>query len=154
MQDHLLHRFTLVALAGVLACSGGGTGPSASDVPAPPDNEMPGPTVAEVAGNYGAKLFMTTSDGVTTDQIAAGVTLTLALTARGTTTGQLLVPVSAGGNGIPVDLAGTWELTGTTVRFIQAAETFVGRITFVAAPRQLSGEATIGATMFEVALTK
>jgi hypothetical protein len=46
------------------------------------------------------------------------------------------------------------EFTGTTVRFIQAAGAFVGRITFVATPRQPSGEATIGGTTFLVVLTK
>jgi hypothetical protein len=154
MQRHPLRFFTLVALVGVLACAGGSTGPSANDVPTPPERDVPGPSVAEVAGNYGVKTLMTTRDGVTTDQIAAGVTLTLTLTSRGATSGQLLVPVEAGGTGVPLDLSGIWELSGTTVRFVQAAESFVGRIPFQATPRQLAGEATIEGTSFEVVLTK
>jgi hypothetical protein len=146
MQSVAIRFITLVALVGALGCAGDGVGPSATGM-------EDRPTV-DVAGSYGAKTIMTTRDGVTTDQIAAGVTLTLVLSSRGTTSGELLVPASAGGTGVPVDLTGTWELAGTTVRFIQAAETFLGRIPFVVSPRQLAGEATIGGTAFQVVLTR
>lgn len=146
MQSVAIRFITLVALVGALGCAGDGVGPSAT--------EMEDRPTVDVAGSYGAKTIMTTRDGVTTDQIAAGVTLTLVLSSRGTTSGELLVPASAGGTGVPVDLTGTWELAGTTVRFIQAAETFLGRIPFVVSPRQLAGEATIGGTAFQVVLTR
>lgn len=146
MPSVAIRFISLLALTGVLGCAGPAVGPSATEK----DTE-PG---VDVAGSYGAKTIMTTRDGVTTDQVAAGVTLTLVLTERGTTSGQLLVPADAGGTGVPVDLTGAWELEGNTVRFVQAAETFLTRIPFQAAPRQLAGEATIGGTGFQVVLTR
>lgn len=146
MQPKAYRFITLLALAGALGCAGSGVGPTTSE-----GDPGPGP---DVAGSYGAKTFMTTRAGVRTDQLAAGVTLTLVLTERGTTSGQLLVPTAAGGTGVPVDLTGTWGLEGDRVRFIQAAETFVSRIPFLVSPRQLAGEATVGGTVFEVVLTR
>ena len=146
MQPMAYRFITLLALAGALGCAGSGVGPATSE-----GDPGPGP---DVAGSYGAKTIMTTRDGIRTDQIAAGVTLMLVLTERGTTSGQLLVPTDAGGDGAPVDLTGIWELEGDTVRFVQATETFVSRIPFLVSARQLAGEATVGGTVFEVVLTR
>lgn len=146
MQSVAIRFITLLALAGALGCAGADVGPSGREM----DTE-PG---MDVAGSHGARTIMTARDGVTIDQIAAGVTLTLVRTERGTTSGQLVVPADAGGTGVPVDLTGTGELEGNTVRFVQAAESFVGRIPFLASPRRLAGEATIGGTEFPVVLTR
>ena len=43
----------------------------------------------DVAGSYSAIVFETTTDGSTTDQLAAGASISLVLAADETTTGQL-----------------------------------------------------------------
>ena len=47
-----------------------------------------------VVGTYTATQLTTTTGGVTTNQLAAGATITLVLGADGTTVGRLFVPAS------------------------------------------------------------
>jgi len=128
----------LVAAAGV-ACSG----------------DVVTPTTTTVAGAYTATVFTTTTGGITTDQLAAGSSLALSLTAAGAVTGRLFVPGGAeGGGNLDADMVGTWTLTGSTVDFNQAADTFVRDMSFVATENRLTGDATFGGTNVHVVLTK
>ena len=113
------------------------------------------PTTANVAGAYTATAFTTTIGGVTTNQLAGGASLTMTLATTGTITGRLFVPGAAeGGGNLDSDMAGTWTLTGSTVQFTQAADTFVRDMSFVASENRLTGDATFSGTRIHVVLTK
>ena len=80
------------------------------------------PTVANVAGSYVALSFTVTSSVGTTDLLALGSTVTVALAADGTTTGRLFVPGGAeGGGDLDEDLAGTWTLAGNDTLVVTRA---------------------------------
>jgi hypothetical protein len=113
------------------------------------------PSLTNVAGDYTATTLTTTSGGVTTNQLAGGASLTIALAPNGTTTGHLFVPGGAeGGGDFDADMAGTWTLTGSTVAFAQTADTFIRDMPFTAARNQLSGNATFSGTTIRVTLSK
>ena len=83
-------------------------------------------TQSNVAGTYSATRLETVTGGVTTDQLAAGATLTLALAANGSVTGRRSVPNGdEGGGNLDESMAGTWVLSGGSVTFSQTADTFV-----------------------------
>ena len=144
MRLHRTRFIILAAVAGLLACAAAGAGAGAAT----------GPSASDVAGAYFVKTFSTTTDGVTTDQLAAGATLTLTLRPDGTTTGHLFIPVHDRLPDLEADMAGTWTLTGDTVRFEQNADTFVRQLPFQIGPDRLDGEATIGPTTLHVSLTR
>jgi len=113
------------------------------------------PTVADMAGTYSATTFTSTNGATTTDHLAVGGSLTLTLGPDGTTTGRLFVPAGAeGGGDLDADMAGTWTLTGSTVDFAQAADTFVRDMTFTAEPNRLRGSATFSGTTIRVVLER
>lgn len=86
---------------------------------------------SSVAGTYLARSFVTTSSaGQITNQLASGSDVQLTLRSDGTTTGQLHVAASGSVPAFDADMAGTWTLTGNTVTFTQAADTFVRNMTF------------------------
>ena len=129
----------LLVIAGILACGDDGFSPS----------------IENVAGDYTATSFTTTSGGVTTDLLDDGASLTLTLASNGATTGHLFVPgAGEGGGDLDADLTGTWTLTGSTVAFAQIADTFVRDMPFTAAENRLQGEATFAGTLVRVTLTK
>lgn len=74
---------------------------------------------------YGTLTFTTTANGATADQLARGAQVQLALAPGGATTGRLVVPNDEANAGIDADLAGTWTLSGTTLRLQHAADTFL-----------------------------
>lgn len=92
------------------------------------------PTVDSVAGAYSATLFL--AEG--TDVLAAGGSLTLALTPSGEVDGQLVIPASVGGP-LDADMAGTYQLMGNNISFDQAADTFVRDATWTWSDGELSG---------------
>lgn len=100
------------------------------------------PTEETVAGAYTAAAFQITTGGITTDLLALGATVTVTLSPDGTTEGRLFVP--GGNNGADLDesLAGTWSLTGSTVTFSGAGDTFVRDVEFTAGRNTLTGEGT------------
>src|SRR6266704_1026090 len=113
------------------------------------------PSVMDVAGSYTATTFTSTTAGTATDQLAQGAPFIVTLAADGSTTGRLFVPGGAeGGGDLDADMAGTWTLTGRTVRFAQTADTFVHDMPFTAEPTRLSGEATFQGTTIRVILRK
>jgi hypothetical protein len=136
MRTQLCAARTLVAslfIATALAC---GDGPTA-------------PSVNAVAGTYTATRLRTTEGGTTTDQLAAGASITLTLNANGTTSGQFTVPGELNAN-----LAGTWTLNGTTVELSHSADTFLRDTSFEVRNNTLVGDETFGSTRVEVTLTK
>jgi hypothetical protein len=84
------------------------------------------PTMANVAGTYVATVLHGPGD----DILAEGGSLTLVLDASGSVTGSFFVPASLGGP-TTLDMAGTFSLTGSTVRFSQAADSFVRDVDWI-----------------------
>jgi hypothetical protein len=103
----------LIGVAAMIACGSDSTGP-------------PSPLV----GSYNAVEFTTTGSSGQTNQILAGSTLSINLSANGSTTGHLHIAASGGTAAFEADMAGTWAQTGSSVKFSQAADTFVKNMTF------------------------
>ena len=113
------------------------------------------PTTENVAGDYRLQALVTMSGGVWTDWRAAGATFTIALAPNGTTSGHVFIPGSDdGGGGFSVDLAGRWALSGETVTFAQAADSFVREMAFVVGENLLTGDHTFAGTRVKVVLVK
>jgi hypothetical protein len=113
------------------------------------------PTSTDVAGSYAATTFTTTANGTTTDHLAAGASFALTLDPNGGTTGRLFIPGAAeGGGDLDADMVGTWTLSGSTVTFTQAADTFVRDMAFSVEQNRLRGDATFGDTRIRVVLDK
>jgi hypothetical protein len=135
MQRHAVRLLVLLAVGPVLACSDSSTPTS------PPDP----------VGGYSATEFTTTANGVTVDQLAEGVTLTLTLAADGSTGGALFVP-AAGQS--PLDLTGTWTRKGTTVTFHHPLQTFLDVLPFDLVDKQLTAEGQVGPNFIRVTLSR
>jgi hypothetical protein len=113
------------------------------------------PTVDEVAGTYQATTFTFDGGSGPTDLLAIGASVTITLAPDGTSSGRMLVPgVAEGGGDLDADLAGTWTLSGTTVTFDQAADTFMRDVTFTAEPSRLRAQGTFGEEVVVLVLTK
>jgi hypothetical protein len=119
------------------------------------DDDGFSPTVDDVAGSYTASAFTLTSGNGEFDLLAFGATVTATLDADGTTTGRLQVPGGVGGApAVDEDLAGTWSLSGTTVRFSPSASTLLSDVDFAAGPNTLTGEGTYQGAVLRLVLTK
>jgi hypothetical protein len=116
------------------------------------------PTRQSVAGSYTATTFTTTAGGTTggsvTNVLSQGGVLQLTLAASGTSTGRLLIPTAVAGAAVDASMAGTWTLSGDTVRFTQAADTFVRDTPFLVRGNTLVGDRTFGTTRIQVTLRK
>lgn len=129
----------LAALAAPLACGGDPVEPS----------------LAAVAGAYTATAFTVTERGATTDLLAGGASLQLALAADRSVTGRLLIPDGdEGGGDLDAPMTGTWTLSGSVVRFEQSADTFVRDMPFTVSAAGLSGDATFGDARVRVTLQR
>jgi hypothetical protein len=111
------------------------------------------PSVATVAGTYNASLFTATTSGTPVNLLALGATVHVVLNPDGTTTGHLFVP-DLGQGEVDADLTGTWTLSGSTVTFSQAADTFIRDVEFTAAQNSLESEGTFEGTTLRLALAK
>ena len=99
------------------------------------------PSVRAVAGTYTATRLATTTNGVTTDELAAGMSIEITLNPDGTTTGMMVVP------GKPnEDLTGTWSLNGAAVRLNHSADTFLRDMTLAVRGNTLVGDQVFGGT--------
>lgn len=110
----------------------------------PSDPEI---SMASVAGDYvaggshGALDVTTIANGESTDWLAAGASVELALDVDGTTTGQIMIPgAGEGGLDFTADLAGHWTLDGEIVRFQHAADTFIRDMDFEVVGSTLVGD--------------
>ena len=113
------------------------------------------PTVETVAGSYTASLLTLSSTVGTTDLLALGSTVAITLAVGGTTSGRLFVPGGADdGSDLDVDLAGTWALSGSTVTFQQAGDTFIRDVEFTAGPNELNGEGMFSGAIIRLVLGK
>ncbi len=113
------------------------------------------PTVENVAGSYSASTFTYRTDAGTTDLLAAGAVVSIDLAEDGTTTGEIFVEDGGeGGGDLEADLAGTWTLSGSTVTFDQAADTFIRDLEFTAGEDVLDGEDTFDDVTIQLVLSR
>ena len=148
-----LSAVALLATAPLLTCCGNSTAPQ------PPASQLvAGSYVAEQSGAgapaYGTLTFTTTTGGAATDQLARGARVQLALAPGGTTTGRLLVPGEGATAGLDADLAGTWTLSGTTVRVQHAADTFLRDMPLTTSGDRLTGDATFSGVRVRLILQR
>lgn len=128
----------LVLLAGAtLACSDS-TGPLSP---------------ADPVGTYTATQFTTTFNGETIDQLAQGVSITVALAADGTVTGTLAVPIPDEVT-VPLQLAGTWTRQGADLRFDLFPDTFLDLLPFQQDGTRLVAEGVVGPGTIRVTLSR
>ena len=118
------------------------------------DKETTGLTQQSVAGTYVATTLLTTTGGVTTNQLAAGTTITLILGADGTTSGRLFVPASTAPQ-VDQQLTGTWTFfNATDIDLSSNTDTFLRDMLFTVTGNTLVGDQTFGTTRIQVVLTK
>lgn len=112
----VLARAALLALAATAACS----------------STPVAPTPASLAGNYSATVFRVTPPGQPqVDALAAGGSITIAIASGGTTTGTLFLPASVtGGSAFTASMAGSITVAGSSVQFVQSADSFIRNLTF------------------------
>lgn len=109
------------------------------------DSSPTAPTMNSVAGDYRATEFTVTTSGQTVNLLANGALLEMTLRQDGTTTGRLFVPGGEeDGSDFDASLDGTWTLRGDTVRFAQAADTFVRDVPFRVNGDRLQGQFSAG----------
>jgi hypothetical protein len=114
-----------------------------------------GPDREAVAGAYVATTFTTVTNSVSTDQLAAGASLSITLNSDWSTVGQLVVPgANTDGSDFIASMAGSWTLGGTTVAFQQTADTFMREMDFEISGNTLVGDEIFGDTRVIVTLTK
>ena len=121
----------------------------------------PGPTIDAVVGSYdaadafGAFSFTTTDDGETTNWLAAGAEFVISLYADGSTSGRLFIPgPDEDDSDMDVDLTGSWSLSGSTVTFEHAADTFVRDMPFTFNSGTLVGDRTFSGVRVQVVLVR
>jgi hypothetical protein len=110
-------------------------------------------TPQAIAGTYTATQLTTTTNGVTTNQLAAGATVTLVLNADGSAGGRLFVPASTI-PGVDVSLNGTWGYSNGDVDLTSTTDTFLQDMLFSVQGNTLVGDQTFGTTRIQIVLTK
>lgn len=119
------------------------------------DTQPQAPEVDAAVGAYRATSLTVSVAGQAHDVLATGGLLDLALLANGTTSGRLLAPdVDNSGQTLDASLAGKWTRTGDTVRFSQAADTFVRDAAWAIGNQVLSTTKVVGTTVIVAVLTK
>jgi hypothetical protein len=118
------------------------------------DGVTPPSSVPGIAGSYRASEFTTTRSGITTDQFADGVTLTLTLAADGATTGVLFVPARVAGADATIAMDGSWTMTDSTLHFQQSAESFVAHVPFRVGRDLLTSDTVYHGAVIHLALTR
>jgi hypothetical protein len=142
MRIQELHRASAAlacALVLSIAACGGDDGPFA---------------LHEVTGTYTATDFKTTTAGVTTNQLAAGASVSLVINSDHTTLGRLFIPASTS-PAVDASLIGTWAfLANGDIDLTEAADTFLRDMLFSVGDNTLVGDQTFGTTRIQIVLTK
>lgn len=100
---------------------------------------------ADLAGAYVATTISVVINGVTTNMLAKGASVSLSLTADGNATGRVVVPVLPGVQTVAVDddLAGTYELIKDHVQLKPTVGTYLSGMIFTADLPELRAYVTI-----------
>ena len=109
-----------------------------------------------LSGSYVATTWLFGPTGqAPTNVLQAGGSMSLQIAADNTTAGSLNVPASiTGGAALIADMKGTATQTGDTVRFTQAANSFVRSHYWIMANNTLRFERTIDGTTMLLVLTR
>src|SRR5688572_27044100 len=134
----LSRRSFLMVAAAAIACSG----------------DAFAPTAQNMAGTYYAStLTVTDSSGMRDILAAGGSHITLTLMSNGTVGGSMLIKGgNEDGSDFAADLAGTWQLTDSTITFDQTADTFLNDVAFTAGKGRLNGQHTTSDGTIRIAL--
>ena len=109
-----------------------------------------------LSGTYLATIFLVTPTGqAQSDVLAAGGSLSITIDESGNTTGSLNIPGTVtGGAAFTASMAGTATVTGLTVEFNQAADSFVRDLTWARIGPDLSvANQVAGSASFTITLT-
>jgi hypothetical protein len=116
-------------------------------------------TRADITKTYSAALLTTTTNGITTNHIAAGASLNITLRADGTTAGRVFVPdMGEDGGDFDASLDGqfTFDDVNDVIAFQHSADTFLQDMTLTARAFdggiQLEGEETFPPTVVRLIL--
>lgn len=120
------------------------------------------PTFESLSGEYVATsvtVVVSTpgrEDDYSTDLLSAGLTISITLSAGGVTTGEMFIPAAITDSGLDefYDLAGTYTISGSTVRFSQEADTFLRDLPFTVAGSVLRANMIDGYETFSVRLSR
>lgn len=130
MRAAVLWTLAVVGLVGLAACHEG----------APFTVIRTGPvTTAEIAGSWDAVTMVFTDDAGPMDALAAGGGLILVLGSDQRVSGRLRAPGQGpGGTDLDEDMEGVWSYdpVNRILRFVQDADTFVGRASFDVSRRE------------------
>lgn len=108
-----------------------------------------------LAAQYIATTFTTETNDGTRDVLAAGGSLVLYLGPSGSTGGRLVIPAtSPDSDAADVYFSGLWTLTGDTVRFTHAQDTFLRDMPFVVQRNDLAGDRAFDAMRVRVTLRR
>ncbi len=110
-----------------------------------------------IGGSYSATTFLVTPDGESQiDVLAAGGRLTIAIGATNATAGTLLLPASVTGDvALTESMAGTAEITGSSVSFDQTADTFVRDLNWAVEDNTIRvSDQSVGGARFTIVLTR
>lgn len=108
-------------------------------------------------GTFLASTFTVTPSGqAPMNVLAQGGTLGINIANNFVTAGSLILPPSVtGGAAFSASMAGTADTTGNTVRFVQAADTFVRDLTFTMVETRLEAvNQTVAGTTYTVILNR
>ena len=115
------------------------------------DSTEPSP----IAGTWVATEFTITESGEETDVLAAGGALTITISSTNTTSGSLTIPASVTGEEeFTASMAGTATITGSTVDFEQAADSFVRDATWTIVGNTLVTTSTFAGVALDITLTR
>ena len=110
-----------------------------------------------LVGTYLATTFTVSSAGQgTVNVLAEGGTLGLNVSNNYVVTGTLIVPPSLnGGTTFTASMAGVLDTTGSRIRFVQSADTFVRGLTFTLVENRLEAvNQTVSGTTYELVLAR
>ncbi len=117
--------------------------------------DKPAGPISPVEGAWSASTFLLVPSGQSTiDVLSLGGSLTITLSANGTTTGQLAIPASVPGGPLTASMAGTYTFSNDTVRFDQGADTFVRDLPFALQDTNLVGLRNFGSATIAVVLSR
>ena len=125
-----LPRAILLSWACLAAISCGST---SVDPPDDDPEDIPA-TMMNIAGAYTATSFV----GGGFDVLALGGSLNISLGADGSLAGNMFIPAAAGGP-LDADMVGTYTLSGSSLTFLQDADTFIRDSTWIWSNGVLNG---------------
>ena len=107
-------------------------------------------------GTFAATTFQVTPDGqAPINVLSQGGTLTVTLSGNNSVTGQLHLPASVIGTELTANLTGTVVVSGNTISFQQAVDTFVRDLDWIVGTNTLTvTNQRAGSAIFTITLTR